>query len=703
MTFNLLAPAALGLLALGLGPVIAHFTRQVIREERAFGATLLLARLKTRLERRRRVADRALLALRVAAVLLALLALTRPQLSWPETHSDLGGTGRVLIVLDTSLSMDQRGVALGVGTGSAFEAAREAAIAAALGVPDGTKLAAIRTSPPEVIAGWSAGGAGDGASLAAVLATASRSDAAGDLHSALVLARGLAAGEPAEVVVFTDESGPGQVAACDTDFERILAVGGSVVPRVFAPPEPANIAVRGAVYGDGVEGGAISVDLQNFGADEREVTTTLALPGGESLTSFASVPGASEAGPGAAEVRFTVPRQAQGGIASVSVGDPDLPADNLRFFHLPRIGASRVLVVDGDPGSTPTKSETYFLERALAPVGLGRPAVDVVGPAGIAVLDPAVHRVVWMANVADPAPLVPRLTDFVRKGGGLVIGLGDGVTADRYNTAMEGLLPLPLRKVRDIEDAVSADGASLRVGVPSDLLRPFERSPDAYARVRARRVMTVDASASALPAAVLLQWGDGIPALVERRVGAGDVLLWTSTLDYAWGNFPVEALFPAFVDRVTSVLGGETGQAGDALDGIVGESVAVAVAPDAPELELTGPGGGIRAAERTLGQLQFRPDAAGAWTVLGSEGAPVATVAVNTPPAESDVRHDGSILARQAALAPDKLMVHLDLLPMLAALGGLALFAATCWAAWLARAPEAAGESDTSEVADAQA
>lgn len=703
MNFNLLAPGALGLLALGLGPVLAHFTRQVIREERAFGATLLLARLKTRLERRRRVADRALLALRVLAVVLALLALTRPQLSWPETHADLGGTGRVLIVLDTSLSMDQRGVALGAGTGSAFEAARDAAVAAALGVPDGTKLAAIRTSPPEVITGWSAGEASDGASLAAQLGTVTRSDAAGDLHGALVLARGLAAGEPAEVVVFTDEAGPGQVAACDADFERILAVGGSVVPRVFAPPEPANIAIRAASYGDGVEGGAITVELDNFGALEREVTTTLALPGGESLTSFAAVPGASGAGPGAAEVRFTVPRQAQGGIASVTVGDPDLPADNLRFFHLPRIGASRVLVIDGDPGSTPTKSETYFLERALAPVGLGRPAVDVVGPAGIGVLDPAVHRVVWMANVADPAPLVPRLTDFVRKGGGLVIGLGDGVTADRYNTAMEGLLPLPLRKVRDIEDPASEDGAVLRVGAPSELLAPFERSSGAYARVRARRVMTVEPAASGVPAEVLLQWGDGIPALVERAVGAGDVLLWTSTLDYAWGNFPVEALFPAFVDRVTSVLGGETGQAGGALDGVVGESVAVAVAPDAPELELTGPGGGIRAGERTLGQLEFRPDVAGAWSVLGSQGATVATVAVNTPASESDVRRDGSILARQAALAPDKLMVHVDLLPWLAGLGGLALLAATAWAAWLARGPTGGEPQLTREVADAPA
>ncbi len=693
LDLSLLAPTALGLLVLALGPVLAHLTRQAIREERVFGATLLLERLKTRLERRRRLSDRVLLVLRVLALLLALLALTRPELRWPETRSDLGGTGRVLLVIDTSLSMDQRGVAYGAGTTSAFDAARAGALETLQRLPPGTRLAAVRTAPPEVISGWSEGTASDAGALAAELASVQRSDAAGDLHAALVLARGLMAGEPAEVVVYTDEAGPGQITACDEDFQRILAVGGSVVPRVSAPPEPANIAVSAASYGDGVEGGTITVGLQNFGTGEREVTTTLKLPGGESLTSFAQVAGAGALGAGSAEVRFTVPRQAKGGIASVTVDDPDLPADNIRFFHLPRIGASRVLVIDGDPGSTPTHSETYFLERALAPIGLGRPAVDVIAPAGIGLLDPAVHRVVWMANVADPAPLVPRLIDFVRKGGGLVIGLGDGVTADRYNTSMEGLLPLPLRKVRDLGDATD-EGVALQMGVPSELLAPFDSAPEAFSKVRSRRVMTVDPpTAGDGGVAVLLRWGEGIPALVERKVGAGNVLLWTGTLDLGWGDFPVEAVFPAFVARVTAALGGETGASGAAVEAVVGEPVVVAVAPDAPEVELTGPGEKIRSAERGVGELRFVPDAPGAWRVAGASAAVVASVAVNTPPIESDVRREGSIAARQAALAPDRLLVHFDLLPVLAGAAGVLLLIATIWAAVPPRAPSGGADA----------
>ena len=54
------------------------------------------------------------------------------------------------------------------------------------------------------------------------------------------------------------------------------------------------------------------------------------------------------------------------------VEDAHLELDDTRYFHLPRVGASRVMVVDGDPGATAMASEVYFLERALAPWGGSR-------------------------------------------------------------------------------------------------------------------------------------------------------------------------------------------------------------------------------------------------------------------------------------------------------------------------------------------
>ena len=138
--------------------------------------------------------------------------------------------------------------------------------------------------------------------------------------------------------------------------------GASVLPHPISSNAPANTAVQDARYGDGPEGGTVRIRVANFGPDPVEVPCTVRLPDGANITTFVSVPGAD-----VAEALVTVPRIAEGGVASASCEDGRLAADDSFAFHLPRIGASRVLVVDGDPGATPVASEVYFLERALAP------------------------------------------------------------------------------------------------------------------------------------------------------------------------------------------------------------------------------------------------------------------------------------------------------------------------------------------------
>ena len=129
-----------------------------------------------------------------------------------------------------------------------------------------------------------------------------------------------------------------------------------------------------------------------------------------------------------------VPRVTDGGIGALTIEDPGLALDNAFYFHLPRVGASRVLVVDGEPGVTTINSEVYFLERALAPFGAQNETLpDVVGPSGIQNLDSEIHRVVFLANVMDPAPIATSMVDFVRNGGGLMISLGGNVTAERLD------------------------------------------------------------------------------------------------------------------------------------------------------------------------------------------------------------------------------------------------------------------------------
>ncbi len=672
MSLIFLAPAVLALAALVAGPIVAHLSKRQPRERTAFGALMLVERLQRRLHRRRRLQDRLLLLLRLLAIAAVVLAAARPQAQWLGGPPTFGGTGNVVVLLDDSLSMDQR--TLG---DPAFAIARRDAVAQLRALPAGVRVAVIRMGGTASL--LTAGFTDDARLAASLVEGVEQTYGATDVRGALLLARTVLEGAAGEILVYTDESGPGSIEAASQEIDALLALGSSILPRVYGPDTPRNVAPLGAVYGDGLEGGTVTVQLANWGVDKREVPTTVHLPDGTAITAFVEVLGASEAGPGLAESRFTVPRQAEGGVARVEVDDADLPLDNNRYFHLPRIGASRVLVVDGDPGSTPTKSEVYFLERALAPWGGGGVTVDVVSPSGLSRLDPAVHRVAFLANVADPAAEAPRLVDFVRKGGGLVLAMGDNVTADRYDTALASLLPAPLRKTRDLVDLDATDGTPLQAPDVEDLelFRVFARAGrESFARVRGRRVMTTDAPMGE-DVRVLLAYEGGIPALIERRIGNGRVLLWTSTLDLGWSNLPLQAVFMPFVQRITGYLGGDAGGTATTAEGLVDAAVTLGFPPSGGDPEVTGPDGGIVASQRGIGTLTFTPAVPGGYAAVPAGLPPLAWVAVNTNAAESDVRRGASLVEVQAEVAPERLRRTFNLdLPLFGAGAALLLGAA---------------------------
>ena len=656
MSLSLLAPAALALGVLLAGPVLAHLSKRQPRERKPFGALMLLERLQRRLHRRRRLQDRLLLLARLLAIALVISAAARPQARWLGGPPTFGGTGNVIVILDNSLSMDQR-----VMGDPAFALARKDAASTLRSLGKGVRIGVVTTGGTATTV---TPGMTDDPELAASLVEGVDLSWQGtDLRGAFNAARALLAGAPGEILVYSDECGPGVVEGSAEEVSRLLELGSSVLPRRFGPAEPRNVAPIEASYGDGLEGGTVTVTLANWGPAEREVPTTVHLPDGADITAFVTVPGAGEEGPGTARSQFTVPRQAAGGVARVEVDDPDLPMDNARYFHLPRIGASRVLVVDGDPGSTPTRSEVYFLERALAPWGQAGIAVDVVSPTGLARLDPAVHRVAFVANVADPAPEANRLVDFVRKGGGLVLAMGENVTAERYDAALASLLPSPLRRVRDLVTLEAADGAALsRPDVERfPLFKPFSRDGrESFERVHTRRVMTIEPPSDP-DVQVLLSYADGVPALVERRIGTGRVVLWTSTLDLDWTNLPLQAVYMPLVQQLVGYLGGDAGAAANTLGGEVGTPVSLGFTPGGPDPEVNGPDGGIVASERGVGVLSFTPAQPGAYAAVPAGLPPLAWVAVNTSTTESDVRRGEGLVEVQARVAPERLQRTFDL------------------------------------------
>ena len=223
--------------------------------------------------------------------------------------------------------------------------------------------------------------------------------------------------------MLTDEAGK-STENIKEEIRLLVEQKASFIPIVVRAENPENISILSAEYRTGVEGGTVRYQVMNYGSTDREVLCTTRLPDGTEIRNFVQV----EAGK-KAENFITVPRITEGGVASIIVEDESLVEDNDFYFHLPRIGASRVLVVDGEPGATASESEVYFLERALAPFGSQNETLpDVVNPGGFQKFQKDVHKVIFLANVMEPAPMSSILMNFVRDGGGVLISLGGNVS-----------------------------------------------------------------------------------------------------------------------------------------------------------------------------------------------------------------------------------------------------------------------------------
>ena len=87
--------------------------------------------------------------------------------------------------------------------------------------------------------------------------------------------------------------------------------------------------------------------------------------------------------------------------------------------------------------------------------------------------------------------------------------------------------------------------------------------------------MTLEAYEDNQDISTLLHYESGVPALVERKVGSGRVLVWTSSLDWDWSNFPLQAIFMPYMQRLVSYLGGEAGATARSTSGEVGNVVQI--------------------------------------------------------------------------------------------------------------------------------
>ncbi|MBI4887526.1 MAG: BatA domain-containing protein [Acidobacteria bacterium] len=531
---SFLAPLFFAALAALAIPVLIHLIQREKKQVVRFPSLMFVQRVPYKSVRRRRIHNWLLLCVRLTALALIVLAFARPFLRRDTLNTAVGaGAREVVVLLDDSYSL---------AYGDHWERARAAASNAINGLgPDDRGSLVLFGSGAEIALRSAA--SGDRPRLAAAVAAARPGASATRYAPALKVAGSILA----------ESSLPRREVVLISDFQRggwrgeegaRLPEGTTVTPVAIAGGADApNVAVTG-----------VSLARSTFSNQERVAVTavavnrgTRALRGGQLSLEIGGRPIQSK--PLDVEVNGSVsvvfdPVTVAGAFmrGSVRASDDALAVDNAFHFVVSPAQPVRVIVVDRGA----TGGGALYLTRALAIGEAPRFETVVRQPDAVAEDDLRRASVVLLNDVAVPAALARRLQRFVEGGGGLLVALGPRASWSPDVDVLPAAIEAPVDRTRG--DAARL--GTLEFGHPG--FEPFRapRSGDfAAARIYGYRAVKPAADAQ-----VLARFDGGAPALVERRVGAGKVLLWASSLDLSWSDFPLKPVYLPFVHRAARHL-----------------------------------------------------------------------------------------------------------------------------------------------------
>jgi len=536
---TLLAPLFFaGLLAVGL-PLWLHRLSSDNPNRQRFSSLMFLEAGEPRRVLAKKLQYLLLLALRIAVVVLLALAFVQPAF-WRQTPPASGeGAALHILVMDTSASMAATG---------RWDRARDAAedILDSLSPGDHAELIAAGRVTEIVSA--------DTADLPVVregLATLDPGVFHVDYGQLMRALDGVVRGAQMPVVLhlITDA----QEAALPTRFAELA-------PREAAELEIHNVAegaqpnVALEVLAGSAASGELEASVQSFAEQALRKTVRLELNGATiEQQSLELAPGQL------AQVKFGALDLAPGANrveVSLSPGD-DLPQDDTRIVALKRPVPRPVLLVSGDLRAR----DTLFVDSAMGTLNAVSLETETVTPASLDEKNLAGYAFVVVADAAAlAADDAARLRDYVQSGGALLLALGP-----RSNALTE----VPITGERfDSTAAIGAADGYAAVGA-LDASHPALRGVEGLRAAKFFRYATITPAAEDR---VLISLDSGAPLLLERELGSGRVLVFTSSLDREWNDLPVQ---PAFVPLIAAVSDHLLGGAGFSNDAALGSTLAL--------------------------------------------------------------------------------------------------------------------------------
>ena len=378
-----------------------------------------------------------------------------------------------------------------------------------------------------------------------------------------------------EIILFTDlqESGLGRTPLGEfprtikfqmRDFGKSISKNQSIARaeataveiRPKLPPKVEVDVLNGSPVP--IEAAQVTLQLKPEG-DGKPIKQTkeLAIAGGEIST-----------------VEFEIPDATEGvyvGRVSIAAKD-ELAFDNTRHVAFEARRPDRILVVDGEEGSNVYGDETYYFLTALQ---VGETSSDrevpsfeverIVWDNGKGFPDLAGFRAIVLANVGSfTASDANRLKGYLESGGRVLVCCGDKFTRRAARPLVDvGVLPVEV-------EGVGSLGPYRMVSWNKDheVLKPF-KDPQ-YGDLRRLQFQQVallkptgedaetnsedEIAAASEATTTLASMSRGLPLCVESHVGKGKVIVWASTVDPAWSDWPQGRLFVPLVRQLMAYL-----------------------------------------------------------------------------------------------------------------------------------------------------
>jgi hypothetical protein len=596
-------------------PVLLHLTQREKKQIIRFPSLMFVRRIPYQSVRRRKIHNWLLLFVRLAALALIVAAFARPLFRTDNPIVPAGGGARELVVLlDTSYSM---------GYGDRWTQARAAAEEALRSVNASDRASLVLfASGADILVRSSS----EASKLSAALSTAKPGAGATRYGPALKVAGS----------ILSDSSLPRREAVLISDFQRGGWQGGEgarLPAGAVLTPMPVKLVIDKP--NAGVTG--VTFARSTFSNQERVTVTAGVINRTDKPISAASVSLKVDNIPvgtkqvaldanGSGSVTFdpvTVSRSLRG---TVTLGDDGLAADNTFNFVLAPVKPVRITLLDRG-----TPDARRYLADALS-IGQS-PHFEVVVRQPEALTDDDLRRsaVVLVNDTAIVTALARRLSRFVEQGGGLFVATGGRASWPQEVDLLPATVGAPV-------DRTTGDAARLgNLEYGHAIFEPF-RGPRS-GNFSAAMVYEYRNVTPTKEAQVLARFDAGKPALLERRVGGGRVLLWASGLDRPSSDLPLKPVFPVFVQQSMRYLAAYTEPqpwltVGQVLDpnvaaGQKGSSDArVVLTPSSMRVPLQDEGSDV---------LELTEQGFYEVRTAGSSTTDVAMVASNVDPAEGDL------------------------------------------------------------------